>query len=198
MGWSPSKKQSEGRISQLQAINTQKSATHPQEKENRPITTQSISVLPTHSPALNAHISNAVINSDDHALASQLHAKRFQCQLHNERRKSARAKRKANELQEEVHDCQSRIGILEENARVLDMKMLQELAHSRVALSKSEAMVSKTRRPLLQAQARITILTKTRDQLIKRVVRVPGKVQSTLEKPQALKEKGIFTSEHRQ
>jgi chromosome segregation ATPase len=196
MGWNPSKKRSEGRLSQLQAINARKSAAH-QEKENRPITTQSISVLPTPPPALTAHISNAVINSEDRALASQLRAEHFQRQLHNERRKSARAKRKLDELQEEVHDCQSRITVLEGNARMLDIKLLQELAHSRAALSKSEAMISKTKHPLSQAQARITTLTKTRDRLVKRVARLPGKVKSVLEKPHALKEKGIFTEQAR-
>ena len=78
-----------------------------------------------------------------------------------------------------------------------DLKLQQELARTRDALSKSEAMVNKIKHPLSQAQARIVTLTKTRDRLSKHVARLPEKVKHSLEKPHALKEKGIFTEQAR-
>jgi chromosome segregation ATPase len=196
MGWNPSRRRSEGRIAQLNAVRPTKGATHVQEKENQPIT----HILPSPPATLTQtprHINNATITSEDQALASRLRAERFERQLHNERRKSARAKKKVDGLRTELQECRSNILVIEGNARLSDLKLQQELARTRDALSRSEAMVNKTKCPLSQAQARITALTRTRDRLSKRIARLPEKVQHSLEKPYSLKENGIFSEQTR-
>ena len=109
------------------------------------------------------HINNAIITFEDQALTSRLRAEHFECQLHNKRRNSARAKKNVDGLWTELQECHSNILVIEGNARLSDLKLQQELAHTQDALSRSEAMVNKTKHPLSQAQARITALTKTRD-----------------------------------
>ena len=95
MGGNPSKRWSEGRIAQLNAVHPMKGATHVQGKENQPIT-HIIPSLPATLTQAPRHINNAILTctSKDQALASQLWAEWFKCQLHNKRRKSAWAKKK--------------------------------------------------------------------------------------------------------
>jgi hypothetical protein len=50
-----------------------------------------------------------------------------------------------------IQECHSSILVIEGNARMSDLKLQQELACTQDALSRSEAMVNKTKHQLLQA-----------------------------------------------
>jgi hypothetical protein len=188
--WKPAKKRSAVQRAQLGSINTCKPSNQALNTVHKPqLGTQkeNYSDAPTSSCLNNLHSNNPPEPLEDQLVASELCAKH---QYHNEVKKTTRAKKRNEVLQEQLKTVESDTFLARTTSNTLHVSTSAELDRTWETLAWTE-------RSLAQMQDRVTSSSKARNRLSMRLAHTPAKVNRKLSQPYQTKKKGVIREETR-
>jgi ATP-dependent Lon protease len=145
--WNPAKKRSAGQRVQLRSINTSKPSNQPLNTVRKPqhgAQKENYSNAPTSSRLNNLHSSNPPELLEDQLVASELRAKDYKRRYHNEVKKTTRAKKRNEVLQEQLKTIESDAFLARTTANTMHVSTSAELDRTQETLARTERSLCST------------------------------------------------------
>jgi hypothetical protein len=170
--WKPAKKRSAAQRAQLGSINMSKPSNQALNTVHKPqlgAQKENYSDAPTSSRLNNLHSNNPPEPLEDQLVASELRAKDYKRRYHNEVKKTTRAKKRNEVLQEQLKTVELDTFLARTTSNTLHVSTSAELDHTQETLAQTE-------RSLAQMQDRVTSSSKACNRLSMCLACTPAKV----------------------